>query len=865
MPIGTKVATAYIETVVDSEKAKGQAVSDARAIAKGMTQAFVDVFKTGVVVNELNKAIGAASRLEQAVGGSAAIFGDAAVTIDRFAKTSASSIGIAESAVRELTSQIGGLLNGLGFTQQESANLSIELTKLGADLAAAFGGKPEEAVRALGGALRGEFDPLERFGVSLRASTVSAKALELGLASSKSEIDDNARATATLALIQERTANVQGQFGRELETAAGQSSVLTAKIEDMRAKIGEQLLPVYVKITTLVSNLVDAFIGLPTPIQNVVVALAAIATVSGPINNAIKAFGGLSSIITNLGPQALAASAAIGVAVIAYQHFTKQSREVSARTEDVSEALSEAVKNLLETGIAGETAALGIEALNEALINSGEDGQKLKEALGAIGKGSEDAVEVLARVTSDSKTFFEEVLRGAGATAEETKRLTDALAEFDSMDSIEDEFFGFLQYDIPDELKGVVAALEELDDQAEKTDVSKIAADFLNSEAATDEFRRGLVELAEALTGATRSGAQADEVYGSYLNLLSTFQPVVDGVAAAITQLKEETTDGAEETEVLRVNTRKLAEEFNQAEAEANALKEAFDTLFGINVSLQGAQDAVIAGTAKLTETFKENGLTLDQNTEKGRANRAAIREQTDTIFNYAEALLQSGEANDTVAGKVQFMVAELKNQMLQAGYTEEEVDAYLETLGLTPENVTTSIQIAGDQVAKEKVQAFLDNVEEIPDEVASEIQALIDEGEYEEAQRRLDELTRPRDVRIRTVNAGGYQVYQSAAGRFVRGGTNMITSVAERMGSAGDEVILPLGNSGRLQTLLADPRVGPRVAEAMGGAGGTSVSVSPSVRVYIGTREITDIISTQVDEYGDEMAGAFAVGRRPG
>src|SRR5690606_24491675 len=115
------------------------------------------------------------------------------------------------------------------------------------DLAALHGGKPEQAVQALGAALRGEYDPLERYGLSLNVTRANLKAVEMGLASSASEVDMHARAQASLAIIMEQGADAMGQYIREADTAAGRATTAAAKTEDAAASMGRSLLPVYAK------------------------------------------------------------------------------------------------------------------------------------------------------------------------------------------------------------------------------------------------------------------------------------------------------------------------------------------------------------------------------------------------------------------------------------------------------------------------------------------------------------------------------------------------------------------------------------------------------------------------------------------
>lgn len=195
------------------------------------------------------EAFGLASDLEQATGGTAAVFKDQAGAIGEFAKSADQAVGLSESAARTLTSQLGGALKGYGFSLDEAAGKSKDLVSLGADLAATFGGSTEDAVVALSAALRGETDPLERYAIALNQNLVNEKAVAMGLASSTSEVSQHAKAQATLALIMERSTDAQGQFAREADTAAGAQARASAKWDNALALLGQNLLPVVSNVT----------------------------------------------------------------------------------------------------------------------------------------------------------------------------------------------------------------------------------------------------------------------------------------------------------------------------------------------------------------------------------------------------------------------------------------------------------------------------------------------------------------------------------------------------------------------------------------------------------------------------------------
>lgn len=429
-----KLAEAFVEVRVDRAKSRAEAEAAGREAAQAITQQFAQYFSAAVVVNEIRKMVTAASDLEQSIGGTAAQFGEFSSTIDAAAAKSAQAMGLSENAFRTLTTQIGGLLQGLGFAQDEAADKAIELTQLGADLAATYGGTTREAVEALGAALRGEFDPLERYGASLRVSAINAKAVELGLAASTTKVDDNARAQAALAIIQERTANAQGQFGREADTAAGRLARLTAQYEDQRAKIGETLLPVLVRITEVLTIAIDTFDKLPAPVQTAVVAMVGIAAVTVPINNALQAFRGLGQQIGSLGPAAR--TAAVGLAALTAA-YTLWSLNQQQNNKDLQTALGlfgqlgGAAEKDIAGGLAGALlfADLAGKSASEALALFAQTNlEAAKRALetGAANQVSAETANLLAQAIRDEEAARAQAARTAEEYGETVLGATDA-------------------------------------------------------------------------------------------------------------------------------------------------------------------------------------------------------------------------------------------------------------------------------------------------------------------------------------------------------------------------------------------------------------------------------------------------------
>src|SRR5690606_14041399 len=122
-----------------------------------------------------------------------------------------------------------------------------------------YGGTVAEAIEAISALLRGESNPIERYAIAINQTAINARAMELGLAASTTQVDFHAKAVAALDLLYEQAARSQGQFAREASTAAGQQERLRAEFENMRAEIGMELLPIFTELMQTGRDLIPVF------------------------------------------------------------------------------------------------------------------------------------------------------------------------------------------------------------------------------------------------------------------------------------------------------------------------------------------------------------------------------------------------------------------------------------------------------------------------------------------------------------------------------------------------------------------------------------------------------------------------------
>lgn len=269
------------------------------------------------------KAFSMAADFQDALGATQQIFKDNSDTVQAWANNLDTSYGIAKKEALEYSNLMGSMLINIGnLTEKEASKQSAKLIELAGDLTAMYGGTTQDAVRALTGALKGNNTMLDNYGMAVNEALIKQKALELGLISGTSEMSLQAKQAATLALIWEQTGAAQGQAAREADGASGAMRAFRAEVANLSTELGEVLLPI---ITPVISKLTD-FVGslrtLSPEMQSMIVGIAGITAVAGPllivIGNILKALPLIKAALVALtGPVGLVVGAiAAGTALI---------------------------------------------------------------------------------------------------------------------------------------------------------------------------------------------------------------------------------------------------------------------------------------------------------------------------------------------------------------------------------------------------------------------------------------------------------------------------------------------------------------------------------------------------------------------
>lgn len=678
MAPGVELAAAYV-SIVPSAKGIAQqlqrelgdpaekAAKDAgRSIEEGIgggasrgaaaAKVAISAIGSAAIISGLNRAKDAASGLQQAAGGTAAVFGEASAAVDEFAANAAESVGLSERAARELTSQLGASLKGYGFAVDEAARKSIELTEVGADLAATFGGTTADAVGALSSALRGEFDPLERYGIALRQSAIDAEAVELGLVGAGEEVSSLARAQAALTLITEQSADAQGQFLRESDSAAGQAQISGAKMEDAAANLGESLLPIYAKISETIGTVAEVFAALPGPVQTGILALAGVVAIAGPLTNAISLYRTFATTATT-------SLATAGAAQAAYT------------TQAVNSAAA------VSTLYASQAAAPGLLS-------------RLGPAFGAAGvaaAGAAVSIGIWNRAMDQAQERAEEF----GGNIRES--------------AFDDETFADFSANI-DVINRSIADFQETIDNSS----SPIDADYRRElQAGIEELenlratQETLTPVIESLAGQTGDADSATRLILANIETVTT--ALDDGYTPAQAAAAAVVADRQNAEAAATATTEAFGEEAETAAQRTDRLNDSLEDgirnlrdFFGIQSSTSEASIAFrdsLQEIADLGTRVAEGVLTGQERIDEFATSIIGGR---DNILDFAEALIRTGTPIEDVITQVQGLTDELFDQADQAGLTSSEVAFLRAEYGLLPDQIRTTIETNLEEVTEE-------------------------------------------------------------------------------------------------------------------------------------------------------------------
>lgn len=488
-------------------------------------------------------------------------------------------------------------------------------------------------------------------------------------------------------------------------------------------------------------------------------------------------------------------------------------------------------------GVAGAVAALGIftSAADGAATAAGKLATGLKSGLGkagavglaivgvaALASGVVEAMEGMyglddaaRNAVAGQKTLAESMKEVYVGGKDITQSLDDVLNRMGDLDN----FFVY------------ITALDDVGGEAVQlaTSLQKLSPELANlanqdMEKATSQFSAWATEL----------GASDQQVLNMLENMPEFKQALIDAGEAAGMQVDNQ------KLIALALGESKIGIDSNISAltgmttsayltgAEIDNLTAKIRGFGSANLETREAARSYEEALDNLTASVAENGYTLDISTAAGRANESAIDALATSTLNFAAATVQQTGDQGRANLVIQQGRTDLVNMMKQFGMTEAEANAYADSLGLIPTQVTTTIKASGLQDSLAQSGNLKYTLESINGSVYS----------YQ--------------MRGTYIQVGNREVTPFASGGKVFGPTRAL------VGEAGPEAIVPLRRplnqvdpSVRALSAIAQGKVPAMASGGVMGGGQTVITFEPGSIVVEGA---DDPRATAI-EVADEIA----------
>jgi len=475
------------------------------------------------------------------------IFGKSADSIRSWAATASTSLGQSTQQAMEAAATFASFGKAAGLSGNSLVGFSKDLVQLATDFASFKNTSVEEAITAIGSALRGESEPIRKFNVFLDEATLKAEAMKLGLYDVTGALDAQTKSLAAYNLIIKQSGDAQGDFARTQDGLAAQTKILSAEFTNLKTALGEGLIT---PTSTVVSSINEGFIPAmkgaiqyskdlfsvlsATPAKGQSVVYDAVAESLNGFNyymaqafNNFTPFGYALTALTNKGKE-----------------VTQTQTETNAAINKTSEGASTAAAELTKTGLAAASAAGEFKGAGE---KADKAGQSMAESfsLSADFKPQIDGLADGWSKVGDEIAGTKPLLEGNFSLADSIAGKTDEQAQ--SLGGVNDE--AKVSSDIMKDIEKSVAATDKkLEDQKAK------------QAASNEEKQKALaldLQIAEALAGGNEEQAKAlqyQKDFNGYLkqaqdagmgDAAESFATAMARAAGSAKDIKEELTESA--------------------------------------------------------------------------------------------------------------------------------------------------------------------------------------------------------------------------------------------------------------------------------------------------------------------------------
>lgn len=195
-------------------------------------------------------------------------FGEYASLVEKMSETSIADFGMSELTVKQVASRFQAMGSAMGFAQGKMADMSIELTKLTADMASFYNVEQADVAEDLESIFTGQTRPLRTYGLDLTEATLKEWAMKQGLDANIDSMSQMEKTMLRYQYVMANTGAAQGDFLRTADTWANQTRILKQNFEQLGAIIGGTFINMLKPLVKALNNVMSHIIAFAETVSN---------------------------------------------------------------------------------------------------------------------------------------------------------------------------------------------------------------------------------------------------------------------------------------------------------------------------------------------------------------------------------------------------------------------------------------------------------------------------------------------------------------------------------------------------------------------------------------------------------------------
>lgn len=242
-------------------------------------------------------------------------FGKMAKDVDAFTETSIKQFGLSTLAAKKHASTMGAMLKSSGIGGKAVRDMSIDLTKLAADMASFYNLDNDAAFQKIMSGMSGMTMPLKELGINMNIANLKAFAMSQGMRKSWEEMSQAEQTMIRYNYLLSVTKDSQGDFARNVNTWSNQVKILKMQWQEFMSLIGKALMEILLPVVKFLNTVLELLIKITKAIGRIYAMITGkevVAETNADIaESAVEAATGENKLAKGIGKAAKAAMKAL--------------------------------------------------------------------------------------------------------------------------------------------------------------------------------------------------------------------------------------------------------------------------------------------------------------------------------------------------------------------------------------------------------------------------------------------------------------------------------------------------------------------------------------------------------------------------